>query len=126
MIGLWGFRWLRFFLNPYQKDEFEHISVCAYMTAAYSAFLKLLTFKQEEERREYILGRLESAKFPEWSWVAVVAGVGFFTDAYSIFSINMVTPMLGIVYWQGTMPHSYEIALSAITLGGSIVGQILF
>jgi MFS transporter, PHS family, inorganic phosphate transporter len=56
----------------------------------------------------------------------VVAGVGFFTDAYSIFSINMVIPMLGIIYFGGTMPHYYEIALSVVTLGGSIIGQIAF
>lgn len=61
----------------------------------------------------------------------MVAGVGFFTDAYCIFSINVVVPMLGIVYWQGdpnqgTIPHYDEIALSAVTLGGSIIGQIVF
>jgi len=59
----------------------------------------------------------------------VVAGVGFFTDSYAIFSINMVTPMLGIIYYQdndGVMPHNYETALSVVTLGGSIIGQIAF
>jgi hypothetical protein len=24
---LWGFRWLKFFVNPYAKDDFEHIGV---------------------------------------------------------------------------------------------------
>lgn len=56
----------------------------------------------------------------------VVAGVGFFTDAYSIFAINMVVPLLGIVYYGGTMPHNYETALSVVTLGGSIIGEIGF
>jgi PHS family inorganic phosphate transporter-like MFS transporter len=55
-----------------------------------------------------------------------VAGVGFFTDAYAIFAINMVIPMLGIIYYEGTMPHSYQTALSVVTLGGSIIGQIGF
>ena len=81
---------------------------------------------QESERRIYILGRLEGAKFPEWSWVVIVAGVGFFTDAYSIFAINMVIPILGIIYYGGTFPHNYETALSVITLGGSMIGQIAF
>jgi PHS family inorganic phosphate transporter-like MFS transporter len=58
--------------------------------------------------------------------VVVVAGVGFFTDAYAIFAINMVVPMLGIIYYGGNMPHDYEIALSVVTLGGSILGQIGF
>lgn len=65
----------------------------------------------------------------EVSWVVLVAGVGFFTDAYSIFAINMVIPILGIVYYQdngGVMPHNYETALSILTLAGTIVGQIVF
>jgi MFS transporter, PHS family, inorganic phosphate transporter len=55
--------------------------------------------------------------------------VGFFTDAYAIFAINMVVPMLGIIYYAdngGIMPHNYDIALSVVTLGGSIIGQIGF
>lgn len=103
---LWGFRWLKLFVNPYAHDDFEHIS--------------------ESDRRSYILERLENAEFSEWSWVVIVAGVGFFTDAYSIFAINMVLPMLGIIYYDGLMPHNYETALSVVTLGGSIIGQIGF
>ena len=77
----------------------------------------------------HILNRLESAKFREWSWVVIVAGVGFFTDSYAIFAINMVMPMLGIIYYGdngGVMPHDYETAMSIVTLGGSIIGQIGF
>ncbi|KAF4624945.1 hypothetical protein G7Y89_g13223 [Cudoniella acicularis] len=103
---LWGFRWFKLFLNPYANDDFEHIS--------------------ESDRRIYILGRLEDAEFSEWSWVVIVAGVGFFTDAYSIFAINMVIPILGIIYYNGTMPHSYETALAVVTLGESIIGQVGF
>lgn len=58
--------------------------------------------------------------------MVIVAGVGFFTDAYSIFAINMVIPMLGIVYYGGQMPRNYETALSVVTVGGSILGQIGF
>lgn len=56
----------------------------------------------------------------------MVAGVGFFTDAYSIFAVNMVLPILGIIYYGGKMPHNYETAISVVTLGGSIIGQIGF
>ncbi len=56
----------------------------------------------------------------------MVAGVGFFTDAYSIFAINMVIPMLEIIYYGGNMPQGYQTALSVVTLGGSIIGQIGF
>ncbi|KAF7903880.1 hypothetical protein EAF00_001214 [Botryotinia globosa] len=85
----------------------------------------------EPERRKYIFERLERSDVSESFWVVVVAGVRFFTDAYSIFAINMVIPMLGIIYYgdsvnKGVMPHNYEIALSVGTLGGSIIGQIGF
>ncbi|KAL2065150.1 hypothetical protein VTL71DRAFT_4291 [Oculimacula yallundae] len=103
---LWGFRWLKPFLSPYANDDFEHIS--------------------ESDRRSYILGRLEGAEFSEWSWVVIVAGVGFFTDAYSIFAINMVMPMIDIIYYDGKMPHNYGIAVGVVTLGGSIIGQVSF
>ncbi|KAE8449370.1 hypothetical protein EG329_008271 [Mollisiaceae sp. DMI_Dod_QoI] len=108
-MALWGFKWLKFFLNPFGDDDFDHIS--------------------EDDRRAYIIHRLETAKFKEYSWIVVVAGVGFFTDAYSIFAINMVLPILGIIYYSengGIMPHNYETALSVVTLGGSIIGQIAF
>lgn len=88
--------------------------------------LHVINTNQEDDRRAYIIHRLETAKFKEYSWVVVVAGVGFFTDAYSIFAVNMVLPILGIVYYNGTMPHKYETALSVVTLGGSIIGQIAF
>jgi PHS family inorganic phosphate transporter-like MFS transporter len=38
----------------------------------------------------------------------------------------MVLPMLGIIYYDGAVPHNYETALSVVTLGGSIIGQIFF
>jgi PHS family inorganic phosphate transporter-like MFS transporter len=38
----------------------------------------------------------------------------------------MVIPMLGIIYYGGDMPRNYETALSVVTLGGSIIGQIGF
>ncbi|KAL4931656.1 major facilitator superfamily domain-containing protein [Aspergillus undulatus] len=80
------------------------------------------------QRHEYMIGRLENARRREWVWVVIVAGIGFFTDAYAIFSVNMVTPMLGIVYYghPDKMPHEYEVALSIATLGGALVGQVLF
>lgn len=106
---LWGFRWLKLFLNPFDKDDFGHIS--------------------ESDRRKYMLSRLEDAELAEWSWIVVVAGVGFFCDAYAIFSINFVIVILGIIYYQsngGTMLHSHETAIGVVTFGGSIIGQIGF
>ncbi|KAE8372323.1 major facilitator superfamily domain-containing protein [Aspergillus bertholletiae] len=83
------------------------------------------------QRHNFILSRLESARRREWLWVVVVAGVGFFADAYCIFSVNMVVPIISEVYWGSldSKPdhvHNYEVGLSIITLAGALVGQILF
>jgi PHS family inorganic phosphate transporter-like MFS transporter len=59
-----------------------------------------------------------------------VAGIGFFTDAYDIFAINLVVSMLGVVFWgssnNGIIPHSSDTALKVATSGGTVLGQIGF
>ena len=63
----------------------------------------------------------------------IVAGVGFFTDAYDIFAIGLVNAMLGVVYWQnipgaarGKIPTSADTAIKTATSGGTVLGQIFF
>lgn len=34
--------------------------------------------------------------------------------------------MLGIVYWNGTLPTHFQLALNVSTLLGSMIGQVLF
>ena len=53
-----------------------------------------------------------------------VAGIGFWTDAYDIFAINLVLPMLAHVYWDGNIPISTEIAMKSATLIGCMIGQV--
>lgn len=59
-----------------------------------------------------------------------VAGIGFFTDSYDIFAINLVTATLGMVYWQGAskgvIPTNVNTAIKAATSGGAVVGQLGF
>jgi len=45
-----------------------------------------------------------------------------------IFSINLVMPMIGHIYYpdKGTVPHEYAVAINIATLGGSILGQLGF
>lgn len=43
-----------------------------------------------------------------------------------IFVINMVIPMLGTVYWEGTLPIRYQLAMNVSTLLGSMLGQVVF
>lgn len=70
----------------------------------------------------------------------LIAGVGFLIDSYQIFSINLITIFLGLVFWQGSpedsrngfggnngrLPTSVNQALKASTSAGIIIGQILF
>ncbi|OJI96215.1 hypothetical protein ASPVEDRAFT_181745 [Aspergillus versicolor CBS 583.65] len=100
---------VRLHLNPWRNYEnFQHHTLA--------------------QRHEYMIGRLENAKRREWMWVVIVAGIGFFTDAYAIFSVNMVNPMIGIVYYndRNNLPKSYGVAMSIATLGGALVGQVVF
>jgi MFS transporter, PHS family, inorganic phosphate transporter len=85
------------------------------------------------ERRRLALAEIDKAPFG-WYHVraVVVAGIGFFTDAYDLFAINYVTAMLGIVYWQtnkskpGTIPSSSDTAIKVATSGGTVLGQFGF
>lgn len=52
------------------------------------------------ERRRLALAEIDKAPFGWYHVRAIaVAGIGFFTDAYDIFAIGIVTTMLGIVCW---------------------------
>jgi len=45
---------------------------------------------------------------------------------WQIFAINLVIPMLEIVYWQGAMPAKVQIGITIATLSGSMFGQLFF
>lgn len=87
------------------------------------------------ERRRLALAEIDKAPFG-WYHVRaiVVAGIGFFTDAYDIFAINLVTAMLGVVYWQdnknpknaGIIPTNSDTAIKVATSGGTVIGQVAF
>ncbi|KAH0551198.1 acid phosphatase pho5 [Trichoglossum hirsutum] len=83
------------------------------------------------ERRRLALKEIDKAPFG-WYHVraVVVAGIGFFTDAYDIFAINLVTQMLGLVFWQtknkGKIPDSSDTGIKVATSGGTVLGQVGF
>lgn len=64
--------------------------------------------------------------------------MGFFTDAYDLFSISLLTNLLGRIYFQdnpfyiqgavnpGKLPINYNAAISAVALCGALFGQALF
>ncbi|KAH9945214.1 phosphate transporter [Epithele typhae] len=81
-----------------------------------------------DEKRRAALAEIDSAKF---SWfhvkVVMVAGVGFFTDAYDIFAINIASTMLGYVYGAGgKLNTNQDLGVKVATPVGTLVGQLLF
>src|SRR5438034_10631761 len=82
------------------------------------------------ERRRLALAEIDKASFG-WRHVraVAVAGVGFFTDAYDIFAINLASAMLGVVFWQdakvrpGKIPPSADTAIKVATSAGTVIGQ---
>jgi PHS family inorganic phosphate transporter-like MFS transporter len=88
------------------------------------------------ERRRLALAEIDKAPFGWYHVRAIlVAGIGFFTDAYDIFAIGIVTAMLGVVYWQdpslaagvrGVIPPNSDTAIKVATSGGTVIGQLGF
>ncbi|CAN6180152.1 unnamed protein product [Urochloa humidicola] len=63
----------------------------------------------------------------------VVAGTGFFADAYDLFCVTLVTKLLGRIYYHhgaagepGRLPPRLEAAIAGVTFCGAIAGQLLF
>jgi MFS transporter, PHS family, inorganic phosphate transporter len=78
------------------------------------------------ERRRLALAEIDKAPFG-WYHVRaiVVAGIGFFTDAYDLFAINMCVAMFGVVYFgdakskPGTLPSNADTAIKVSTSAGT-------
>ncbi|KAF9470941.1 phosphate permease [Pholiota conissans] len=87
-----------------------------------------------DARRRAELAKVDKANF---SWfhakVCIVAGVGFFTDSYDIFVINIASTMLGYVYGKPNDGSSLPMLSMRSNLGlkiatpvGTLMGQLLF
>ncbi|KAL9243001.1 hypothetical protein vseg_016943 [Gypsophila vaccaria] len=81
-----------------------------------------------------VLNALDVAKTQWYHFTAiVVAGMGFFTDAYDLFCISLVTKLLGRIYFHvpgspkpGTLPPNYASAINGVALVGTLAGQLFF
>ncbi|KAJ6537832.1 phosphate transporter [Mycena capillaripes] len=82
-----------------------------------------------DERRRAALAEIDNGV---WFHVKVclVAGVGFFTDAYDIFAINIGAQMLGYVYGHGSpgklATNTQDLGVKVATPVGTLCGQLLF
>ncbi|KAK7268772.1 hypothetical protein RIF29_21480 [Crotalaria pallida] len=81
-----------------------------------------------------VLNALDVAKTQWYHFTAiVVAGMGFFTDAYDLFCISLVTKLLGRIYYYeegsnkpGSLPSNVSAAINGVALCGTLAGQLFF
>ncbi|KAK4562363.1 hypothetical protein RGQ29_005013 [Quercus rubra] len=81
-----------------------------------------------------VLKALDAAKTQWYHFTAIlVAGMGFFTDAYDLFCIPLVTKLLGRIYYTvpgslqpGTLPPNVANAVNGVAFCGTLAGQLFF
>ncbi|XP_021625583.1 low affinity inorganic phosphate transporter 8 [Manihot esculenta] len=83
-----------------------------------------------------IFSALDNAKTQLYHFKAIViAGMGFFTDAYDLFCITAVTKLLGRLYYYdptlakaapGKLPDKVNNAITGVALCGTLLGQLFF
>ncbi|XP_071734089.1 low affinity inorganic phosphate transporter 1-like [Rutidosis leptorrhynchoides] len=81
-----------------------------------------------------VLSALDTAKTQLYHFTAIViAGMGFFTDAYDLFAISLVTKLLGRIYYHkdgapkpGTLPPGVASSVTGVALVGTLCGQLFF
>lgn len=81
-----------------------------------------------------VLSALDSAKTQTYHFKAIViAGMGFFTDAYDLFCITAVTKLIGRLYYYdpathnpGKLPTNVNNAITGVALCGTLAGQLFF
>ncbi|KAF8666148.1 hypothetical protein HU200_053864 [Digitaria exilis] len=56
----------------------------------------------------------------------VIAGMGFFTDAYDFFVISLVVDIIGYKYYHGPPHRRVAVAISSIALCGAVPGHLIF
>ncbi|XP_060177799.1 low affinity inorganic phosphate transporter 4 isoform X3 [Lycium barbarum] len=81
-----------------------------------------------------VLNALDTAR-TQWYHVTavIIAGMGFFTDAYDLFCITTVSKLLGRLYYYdptthapGKLPHLANNCVSGVALVGTLSGQLVF
>ncbi|XP_074318964.1 putative inorganic phosphate transporter 1-3 [Silene latifolia] len=83
-----------------------------------------------------VLKALDVAKTQWYHFTAIIiAGMGFFTDAYDLFAISLVTKLIGRHYYTepgpnpsapGALPINVSAAVNGVALCGTLAGQLFF
>jgi len=86
------------------------------------------------EKHLEVLNALDIAKTQLYHFKAIViAGMGFFTDAYDLFAISLCTKLMGRIYYfhpdskkPGGLPPGPQSAVTGVALVGTLLGQLFF
>ncbi|KAL6660252.1 hypothetical protein ACP70R_002374 [Stipagrostis hirtigluma subsp. patula] len=81
-----------------------------------------------------VLSALDVAKTQWYHFTAIiVAGMGFFTDAYDLFCISLVTKLIGRICYTvdgspkpGSLPPNVSAAVNGVAFVGTLSGQLFF
>lgn len=87
-----------------------------------------------ESNAQAVFSALDNAKTQLYHFKAIViAGMGFFTDAYDLFCITAVTKLIGRLYYPnptgkdpGAVSNKVGNAITGVALCGTLVGQLFF
>ena len=55
-----------------------------------------------------------------------LSGMGFYTDAYDLFVISLVTQMIGFIYFKKVTSYADDLWIKSASLVGTIFGQLIF
>ncbi|OMO89962.1 Phosphate permease [Corchorus olitorius] len=86
------------------------------------------------EGSQAIFSALDKAKTQSYHFKAIIiAGMGFFTDAYDLFCITAVAKLIGRLYYYdphspkpGAFPKDIKNAVTGVALFGTLAGQLFF
>ncbi|KAK0302045.1 Inorganic phosphate transporter pho84 [Friedmanniomyces endolithicus] len=80
------------------------------------------------DTRRLALRQIDDARIgPAHIRAVIVAGSGFFTDAYDLFSANFIVNMIGLAYYEGgVMSTGAQTAIKLSTTAGAVIGQVIF
>ncbi|KAK7271245.1 hypothetical protein RJT34_26983 [Clitoria ternatea] len=86
------------------------------------------------KEQNQVLNALDVAKTQWYHFTAIIiSGMGFFTDAYDLFCISLVTKLLGRIYYHvdgaekpGILPPNVSAAVNGVAFVGTLSGQLFF
>lgn len=87
-----------------------------------------------DDETKAVFSALDNAKTQLYHFKAIIiAGMGFFTDAYDLFCISAVTKLIGRLYYYdpshhdpGKLPKNVNNAITGVALCGTLAGQLFF